>query len=155
MGVRRYIFGFLFAAVPLVILWLVVIQPLIQTMEAQDWPAVPCIIVQNDMKVEYGSEGDELYSLELRYEYEHNNIKYQGNRYDFIEAAISASSDYESIEAIIEEYPPGSQSMCFLDPLNPQEAVLNPEIRWGKFLIITAFCSVFLVVAALIIKFGK
>jgi hypothetical protein len=69
-------------------------------------------------------EGDDstTYSVDVLYEYEYGGRTYRSRRYEFLGGS---SSGYEGKAAIVARYPPGSRTVCRVNPGDPTEAVLH------------------------------
>ena len=113
------------AAIPLFIL------PLVHLVEARSWQSVPCTVVSSSVRSHRGEDGD-TYSVDIRYDYRFAGRPHSSNRYNF---AIGSSSGYESKRRIVDQYRPGRQTVCYVDPGDPTQAVLNRELTWGMALL--------------------
>ena len=54
--------------------------------------------------------------------YRMNGGEYRANRYSFMGGS---SSGYAGKQAIVSRYPPGAQVICYVDPTDPTQAVLE------------------------------
>jgi hypothetical protein len=107
--------------------YLMTIHPVIGILRAQSWNEIPCRILSSEVE----SHGD-TYSPAISYEYAVNDQKYTSNRYDF---TTGSSSGYEPKKRVVDSYPVGSESVCYVDPVDPAKAVLNrsftSSLFWG------------------------
>jgi hypothetical protein len=132
MGCFGYLFGFVlwsaFLAAGLIMLWVQVLQPGIHILAAQSWVQTPCTIVSSAVV------GEKTYSVAIKYDYEIQGERYQGDRYSFFSTRTSGRKEKERI---VESFPAGSQAVCYVNPGNPKESVINrnvdPSIWWGAF----------------------
>jgi hypothetical protein len=89
--------------------------------EARSWVETPCTIVSS--KVESHTGGDSTtYSINMVYSYTVDGVEYKSSRYSFM---TGSSSGYSGKRAVVEANPPGHKTVCYVDPENPIEAVLE------------------------------
>ncbi|HEV7867780.1 MAG TPA: DUF3592 domain-containing protein [Chthoniobacteraceae bacterium] len=114
------------------------LRPVAKIIASRDWPAVPCTIVSSQVKA--GSDGD-TFRPEIRFAYVFDNRPYEGGRYSF---ATGSSSGRKGKQQIVARFRPGAKAICFLNPRNPAEAVLErgfvADLWWG--LLPAFFCAV-------------
>jgi len=76
--------------------------------------------------------GIQSYRIVGLYHYTVNGVDYGTDRYQF---ASGSSSGREDKERIVAQYPPGRQTVCYVNPANPSQAVLdrgpNGEMLYG------------------------
>jgi hypothetical protein len=97
----------------------------VRILAAQFWQETPCVVLSS--RVDDGS-------VHIVYQYEVGGRSYQSNRYTF----LSGSFGDDSRESrIVREHPPGRQTVCYVNPQEPEEAVLTrsftPEFVWALF----------------------
>jgi len=113
--------------------WFMTIRPVLRIVEARSWPEVPCTVVSSHVESHSDSDGT-TYSIEVTYTYEIDGREYTGDRYDF---SVGSSSGYQGKAKIVERHPPGSETVCRVDPEDPQRSVMSvgfrPEYLWGLF----------------------
>jgi hypothetical protein len=125
------IFGFgFFALIGLVFLYLADVQPYLMVREARSWTATPCRIVSSQVKEFDGSKGT-TYSVAIEFSYRVGTQRYRTNRYDFSGGDTSSGRDEK--QAVVDQYPPGKRTICYVNPSNPADAVLNREFPGGYF----------------------
>ena len=112
-------------------LYLLVIQPAIDAYRARGWQQVPCVILSSQVRSHASSDGT-TYSVDILYRYSVAGTSYKSNRYSFF---TGSSSGYSGKEKVVNQYPVGSTSLCFVNPEDPTEAVLSKELGrellWG------------------------
>jgi len=101
--------------------YLISVRPFSEMFVARHWPTVPCTIISSEVRTHRGNKG-QTYSVNIFYSYVFNDHLYKANRYDFMGGS---SSGYGSKQAIIARYPSGSTSVCYVNPLDPDRAVLE------------------------------
>lgn len=131
-GCMGLFFG-LFFVVGAALSWFLLIGPMLQLIEARSWPEVPCTVVSSHVQSHAGDDST-TYSVEITYTYEIGGREYTGDRYNFF---FGSSSGYEHKADIVEQHPPGSRTLCRVDPEDPQRSVMNVgwdlEYLWGLF----------------------
>jgi hypothetical protein len=69
----------------------------------------------------HSSDDGTTYSVEILYAYEVNGREFRANRYHFMGGS---SSGYDGKARIVAHYPPGAQSICYVNPEDANDAVL-------------------------------
>lgn len=95
--------------------------PALNILEARDWTATPCDIISSQVKSHSDSDGT-TYSVDLSYRYQIKGREYQSNRYHF---ATGSSSGMEGKQAVVNRYPAGSRTVCYVNPQDPTDAVIE------------------------------
>lgn len=117
-------FGVFFLAGAAMLYFLVLGQAL-GILQARSWVETPCVI--RSSVVDSSSDGDTFRPLIL-YEYVVHGREYTSNRYDF---STGYTGGYESKKTVVDQYPAGSYSVCFVNPENAAQAVLNRSWNSG------------------------
>jgi hypothetical protein len=129
--VGAILFG-VFLLVGLGLSWPLGILPIRNAASAKSWIETPCKIIWSRVVTHEGDDGD-TYSVDIFYEYEADGELQRSNRYGFVGGSSSGRSGKQ---AIVRRYPRGSQQVCYVDPDDPLEAVLKPELGASIFLAI-------------------
>jgi hypothetical protein len=116
-----YIFGSIFALVGAGLLYGLTIHPALRVIEARSWEEVPCKILGSKVGAHSGKHGS-TYSVDVTYSYRVNGREYRSDRYQFLGGS---SSGYNGKAAIVNRYPVGSTSICYVNPSDPTDAVIN------------------------------
>jgi hypothetical protein len=93
--------------------------PVWRTIESRSWDEVPCTIVASAVGT---VDGGETYSVDVTYEYEREGRTRRSSRYDFFEGT---SSGVEGKQEVVATLPPGTRTVCWVDPADPDSAVLD------------------------------
>lgn len=101
------------------------IHPMIKVFRAQSWEKIPCAINSSEVVSHSDSDGT-TYSIKIVYQYNFDDRSYTSERYHF---GTGSSSGRKGKQAVVDKYPPGSESYCFVNPSAPQEAVLDRGLR--------------------------
>jgi len=104
------------------------VLPALRLADARGWQATPCTIVSSSVR-SHASDDGTTYSIDIMYEYETGGRTWRSNRYDFVGGS---SSGYDGKQAVVDRYPAGSTSTCWVDPDDPSQAVLDrdPSVRY-------------------------
>ncbi len=97
---------------------------LVDAFTADDWRATPCTILSSRVKTHDSSDGD-TYSVDILYTYTIGGVAYRSNRYGFMGGS---SSGYKGKRKIVDRYPPGAEAVCYVNPVDPSEAVLSTAL---------------------------
>lgn len=125
------VFFFIFFAAGALTCWFITVKPLLQIRAARSWDIVPCTVLSSSVASHDGDDST-TYSVKISYRYEVDGRGFQGSRYRF-----EAGSDSNRMEKqeIVRRHPAGAQTDCFVNPANPNEAVIdrNPHrgLWWG------------------------
>ncbi len=125
-----FFFG-IFFVVGFAFFFFVFIRPVYKVINAKFWMEVPCRVLSSEVRSHSDSDGT-TYREDILYSYEINGRKYQSNKYNFLGGA---SSGYKGKRKIIEKYPQGSTRLCYVNPKNSFEAVLNRGFTKRLFLL--------------------
>lgn len=94
----------------------------------RNWSQVPCRILASRIVSERPTpHSDPAHKVEVRYEYDFNGTKHVSARIRQVESAPSLHLD--DVRQKQQNYPPGSQQTCFVNPAAPDEAVLQHASR--------------------------
>lgn len=121
-------FFLIFLAAGAAVVWFVTVRPFLKSVAAQKWPETPCTILSSEVGSHRGSKGGTTYSIDIRYRYEFQGTTRESEAYDFLE---SSSSGYDGKAAVVEQYPVGSVKVCYVNPRDPAEAVLDRGFHAG------------------------
>jgi len=124
------------------------VLPAVKLMRAASWEEVPCRVVSSTVR-SHSSDDGTTYSVDILYEYEFGGHVRRSNRYDF---ANFSSSGHEGKREIVDRYPAGAGTVCFVDPADPVDAVLSREFRLAY--LIGLFPLIFLIVGLAVLSWG-
>jgi hypothetical protein len=97
------------------------VRPVIRMVQAQSWPAVTCRITASNISTHRSSKSTN-YSFDPAYTYSVNGQQYVGENYSF---GGKVQGSYNSRAALQSLYRVGSTTMCYVNPADPTDAVLN------------------------------
>ena len=131
-------FGLLFAAAGLFVAQQTVIPTYLSWLAMQDWRATSAVLLSVS-----GSEN----STEASYRYQVDGVEYQGDRVyvaEFNDNIGSYHQDfYQRLRQMKEQGVPVS---IWFDSDSPGQSVIDRDMRWGLFALMTGFCSVFILI---------
>ena len=119
LGCAAAFFG-LFFAVGLGLFYFFFAKPAMRIAAARSWRETPCVVLSSRVRTHEGDDGD-TYSVDVLYEYDFGGRTYQSNRFQFLGGS---SGGRAAKEAVVARHPPGTRTVCWVDPADPQEAVL-------------------------------
>lgn len=107
------------------------IRPLTGIFRARAWTETPCKIVSSEVRTHSGDDGS-TYSVNILYTYAVNGKEYTANRYHFMGGS---SSGRAGKAAVVARFPAGAQAVCYVNPGDPTDAVLErgftADLWWG------------------------
>ena len=156
-----YVLSLLFLIIGCFFCYELGVRPLWRVCQASGWVESPCTVISSNLKV-HSSTGSKssgpTYSIEIVYEYEFRGSQYQSDRYDFV--TMSSNTNVAMRRGIVNAHPPGKQTVCFVNPASPSEAVLargwTTEMLWGLLPIPHVLIGVFgLLFCTGVLRFNK
>ncbi len=119
---------FFFTGLAVGVFW--IFPAIYKSLSSDTWIETPCQILSSRVQSHSDSDGT-TYSVDISYTYTVGGVQYRSSRYGFIGGS---SSGYQGKAAVVRRYPPGSRAVCYINPDDPSEAVLNTELGWGALL---------------------
>jgi hypothetical protein len=68
------------------------------------------------------SHGTKTYRVSILFHYRYHDTNYTSSHYQF---SSGSSSGQAGKQRIVDQYPPGRETVCFVNPADPAEAVLD------------------------------
>ncbi len=128
-----YVFCGAFAVGGMAMCYFMLLRPLGSVIQARSWVETPCTIVSSRVERHDGDDSD-TFSIEIEYDYTFDGQAYRGDRYHFM---IGSTSGQAGKQAVVDAHPVGRRTICYVDPSEPSEAVLERrwvlEMLWGLF----------------------
>lgn len=90
--------------------------------ETYDWTPIPCRIVASAAKLPQDSDSN--YGLAIKYQYTIDGLDFTSDVYGTKDLN---SDDIAPIQRALVEYPAGSTATCFVNPSDPNNAILHRE----------------------------
>lgn len=101
------------------------LRPMLQTIAARSWQPTPCTILYSAVRT-HADDEESTYSLDVLYNYYVGGREHRSSRFQ----SLSSSGGYDRYADAARRFPAGSRAICFVDPADPEEAVL--ERSFGK-----------------------
>lgn len=120
------LFGTVFGAGGCLVAYGMVIQPMSKIIASQTWSEVPAQVTSSELKRRSDSDGDTVYSIDIRYDYTWSGQLHHGTRYNFSEGSTNVAVG--SMRRIVADHPEGKSVTAWVDPANPENAVLSRQI---------------------------
>ena len=119
--------------------------------QMDDWVEVPCLIEKSEIDHSGRTQHHApKYSMVVEYRYQFAGKEYRSNRFQRIQPS---SAQKRKIESKRQDYPEGSSAVCYVDPANPERAVLKKDSKASLYSIwfpgLFVFGGLGMVVAAL------
>lgn len=106
--------------------WFFLVRPMTLLWQSQSWDAKDCEVLSSQVQ-SHSSDDGTTYSVDIEYRYEVGGQTYTSDRFHFMGGS---SSGYAGKAAVVEKHPPGAVVTCWVDPEDPNEAVLDRSFRW-------------------------
>ena len=113
--------------------WLIttgLIPVVIQWNNMQGWVATPCDMLSSKVLTVWVDD-EERHTTGVRYRYEYQGREYVTDKYA---AYVNPWRSTKGLEKKLEKYPVGTTATCYVNPEQPEQAVLTRDIRGFKFL---------------------
>lgn len=109
----------------------------------QDWVERPARILEAGLREKQGDDST-TYQVTARYAYEVDGRSYQGTRVGLHRGSDNIGSWHQEKYAVLQEARAGQRALtCRVNPADPDEAILFPEVRRGMVLFYMLFAVVF------------
>ncbi|XHR29134.1 MAG: DUF3592 domain-containing protein [Chthoniobacteraceae bacterium] len=132
-GISLSFVSVIFLVFGLIFFTAMVLYPAWKSHAARDWRQTPCKILSSGVKSSHDGDGTS-YAVDIRYLYEVDGKPYESDRYQFLKFS---SSGHQSKQAVAARYRKGSRAVCYVNPRNPSDAVLDRSALtvgwWGCF----------------------
>lgn len=139
MGV---IFGLLFTGAGSLIAFETAVPTYFTWIEMKEWNATQAKIID---------AGGEDNAVTASYQYEVTGNKYQGERVHIANFKDNIGSYHTDMRRyLIEKRRAGQPVTIWFDPDNPVDSVIDRDMRWGLFVLMTVFCSVFIILGLVV-----
>ena len=101
------------------------VRPALKVLAAKSWEPTPCTIGSSQVRSHSG-EDSTTYSVDVLYTYTYRGWEYKSNRYQFLGGSTGG---YAEKERIVRRLPPLTRTVCYVNPKDPAEAVLNRDFN--------------------------
>jgi hypothetical protein len=94
--------------------------PCVQMLRARSWTPTPCLI-KSSAVASRGSGKDLSFYPDVWYSYSVGGQNYDSTRFSFFKLSFNNTGDPQ---AVVNYFPPGASATCYVNPNDPNEAVL-------------------------------
>ncbi len=94
--------------------------PAVKIVAARSWPEMPCRVISSAVGSHSGDDST-TFSIDILYAYTIDGREHRSNRYGFFGGSTSG---HAGKAAVVRRYPSGTQSVCYVNPADPTDAVL-------------------------------
>ena len=128
--------GGLLLAVGAMFLWFFTLSPILTAYASRAWVEVPGKVLSSELvrSRSTGRNASTTWRILIRYEYEYAGVRYEGDRFDLTRSEHSSNIGVQSMRQVVRAHPPGTPVSCYVNPENPQEALISRELSgsfWG------------------------
>lgn len=99
------------------------VKPMGLLLASRSWQETTCTVRSSQVAESSDSDGT-TYKVDITYTYAVGGGERQSNRYNFSDAY---SSGYDGKRAVVDRHPPGTRVACWVDPEQPDMAVLSRD----------------------------
>jgi len=136
-----FLFGMPFAGVG-VLMMVLTFNAMSDWRAAKAWVEVPAELHSVNLN-SYSDEDGTTYSVEASYSYRFKGESYSGDRVGVFSGADNIGSFHHDLYDELSEAKQQGEAVCFVDPDDPEEAILNRDMRWGMVLFYLLFLVTF------------
>ena len=105
----------------------------VRAQETRRWTPTPCLILSSQVLSEHPSLHSPLaHRASVRYRFAFSGVTHTG---DHIRRVDGPTSEKEKAELLCAKYPPGEEKECFVNPEQPDSAVLEHTTKAGLYTI--------------------
>ncbi len=107
--------------------YFILLRPAFDVVQARRWIPTPCVVTE--VRVALGGDDPSTRTLKMRYVVD--NKEHESARYSFLPNWLPSG---DKVQKIVGRYSDGRESNCYVNPSNPDEAVLNRNFSSGMLL---------------------
>lgn len=122
------------------IFYAIALKPALKAQAAKTWDKIPATVISSEVGSHRSDDGT-TYSIDIEYQYTYKGHTYYSDEYDFFSMS---SSGYSGKKEVVDKYPSGKRFYCYVNPEDPNEAVISREL--GLMILIGLFPLIFVVI---------
>lgn len=147
-------FGLCFAIPALLFLTKGVMSSFYESSQMQSWQPIQATLLHAETKYSYSSDAN-TYQAKARYRYQVNGQQFENARVS-IHSGSDNVGEYqrEMGRTLINLYNAGKKVTAFYNPENPQDSIIDRNVRWGMIGFQSIFVLVFGLVGGAVTYFG-
>ncbi len=121
-GCLTWLLSCAFLAIGFGIFWYLSLSPWLQLEAAKEgWIETDCVVRKIEVKAHHNQKGA-TYSPDVLYEYTYGGQPYTSDQFWF---GNGSYGDRNAVAKAVADYQPGGEYRCYVNPSQPQEAVLS------------------------------
>jgi len=137
------LFGSIFIFAGLAIGLFLYFPAILDWWKVRSWEEVPCRIESADVRVAHG-EDSTTYEAQAAYLYQYGGQSFRGERVGLMSGSDNFGDFQQRRADELRTARDEQRTMrCFVNPQNPSESVLFPDLRWGLLLLMSLFPTLF------------
>ena len=123
-----FIFFGIFTLVGGLVGYFLAVRPFMTYLDARSWPEVRCEVISSSVG-SHTSKNSTTYSVDIDYRYTVDGREYRSDQFGILNGS---SSGRQGKADAVAKYPRGSQAVCYVNPKDPTEAILDrsPSLLW-------------------------
>lgn len=138
------LFGLPFILAGLAVGWFLYFPAIGDWWSARGWEEVPCWIEAASLKASHDDEGGTTHEAVATYRYKYRGRTFHGDEVSFYGGSDNIGDFQQRVHEQIRAHQGGEQPFrCFVNPVNPEQAVLFRDLRWGLMLLMSIFPLLF------------
>ena len=151
--IPRFILGFIFFVGSSLLAYYFIISPLILVNRAKDWVKTPAQIL--DIRLDSHREiGYATHRLDISYQYEFNGFIHTSKRFCAFGGSDSSDFNPKNYHHYKRFHDAQQPITCYVDPRNPDQAIIDRASRFWQFKIFNLF-ALFFSIAGLCMMFAS
>lgn len=115
-------------------------KSLLETVQSFSWPEHACVITRSEVLNDPSKDREQPYLFQVEYRYEAGGRTRVSNHY---RGKDERSSSWSDMEALARKFPVGSQAACFVNPSDPDQAILQHDSLWIGIGLLVSFVFIF------------
>ncbi len=108
------------------VLYFMILGPVRDLVSSGSWQETTCTVLSSRVGEHSDSDGT-TYSVDIVYTYSFGGRGFQSDRFGFLKGS---SSGYDGKAETVARYPAGARVPCWVNPANPEKAVLSRGLSW-------------------------
>jgi hypothetical protein len=111
-----------------VVFIVIITRGLVDVARTRDWNETPCTIIASEAGLREEAEGDEpAYAFRVAYRYTHDGQTHTSKAWRLEDKGFD---QFRDAQRLVEHYPVGAETTCYVNPSEPSAAVLEHGSLW-------------------------
>lgn len=119
------VFGSIFFVMGLLASYAALVIPIRDYWSAQSWLQRPCVILTAELQ-EVRGDDNSTWKAAFTYRYQFGNREYVGSQ----DNAFPSSGARRNAQRRLDQLPVGTETICWVNPRQPQQALLDRSLHW-------------------------